>query len=89
LGISALKENEEMNNQFEEKMAHLIIDRKEHWNGVALPDPKGVWCSFCGREIEERASIISGHAVSICSECRAFFNEARSGAIGVWRNLAI
>jgi hypothetical protein len=79
----------ELNNQFEDKIAHLVVNCKGYGNEGVFPAPKGVLCSFCGREKDERDSIISGHTVSICSECVASFNDIRPGAIGVWPNLAI
>jgi len=63
-----------MSNQIEDKVAYLIVSTKENGYEDILLDPNGVLCIFCRREKGNQDLIISGHAVSICSECFVYLN---------------
>jgi hypothetical protein len=75
LASTSSERMEEMTNQIDDKIAYLIVRNKEYGNEGVLPEPNGVLCSLCRRNNAEQDLIISGHTVSICSECISSLNS--------------
>jgi hypothetical protein len=63
-----------MTIQSEDKIAYLIVRNKEYANESALLDPNSALCSFCQREKGDHDLLVSGHTISVCSECLASLN---------------
>lgn len=58
-------------NQCDENGAHLVADSDEYANEDVLSVAEEASCGFCGSEEHTRAFFVSGHTVSICSDCLA------------------
>jgi hypothetical protein len=58
-------------NQCDENGAQLVAESDEYANEDVLSATEEVSCGFCGREEYTQAFFISGHTVSICSDCLA------------------
>lgn len=75
-----------MTNQIDDKIAYLIVRTKEYRNEGVLLDPNGLLCGFCRREKGNQDLIISGHIVSICSECFVYLNTPDLEQSGCGKN---
>jgi hypothetical protein len=58
-------------NQCDQNGTHLVADSDKYANEDVLSVAGKASCGFCGREEHTRAFFVSGHTVSICSDCLA------------------